>query len=117
MQLSGIELVLIGCIEPLSGKRPPNGWSRSFGCPKIGKFASRVWSKVRGIFSEMHNLSAVNFLGMHYGYFLLVSLLASILLWGCHTSTPKGGKLSYVDALFLAVSAQTLTGLNTVCYL
>lgn len=56
-------------------------------------------------------LPPINFITLHYAYFIGVSLLASLIFWG--SSTPAKS-ISYVDSLFLVVSAMTLTGLNTV---
>ncbi|KAK2609362.1 hypothetical protein QQS21_002143 [Conoideocrella luteorostrata] len=53
----------------------------------------------------------VNFVSIHYACFILVPLICSFILWG--SSNPKFN-ISYVDSLFLVVSASTETGLNTV---
>ncbi|RSL74756.1 hypothetical protein CEP53_000052 [Fusarium sp. AF-6] len=53
-------------------------------------------------------LSRLSFLPSHYAYFIIVCLIASLIFWGSsHT-------LSYVDSLFLVVSAMTSAGLTTV---
>ena len=57
------------------------------------------------------HLPPLNFITLHYAYFLSVCLLASIVIWG--SSTPSRS-VSYIDSLFLAISAMTLAGLNTV---
>ncbi|KAI0449080.1 TrkH-domain-containing protein [Xylaria acuta] len=46
-----------------------------------------------------------------HAYFIAVSLLASLVFWG---SSHPGFSISYVDSLFLVVSAMTEAGLNTV---
>ncbi|KAL8842608.1 MAG: hypothetical protein Q9176_002565 [Flavoplaca citrina] len=56
-------------------------------------------------------LPPLNFITIHYGYFVGVCLLASIIVWG--SSTPAKS-VKYTDALFIVVSAMTMTGLNTV---
>ncbi|KAI0182748.1 cation transport protein-domain-containing protein [Xylaria flabelliformis] len=56
-------------------------------------------------------LPPLNFITIHYAYFIAVSLLASLVFWG--SSNPKFS-ISYVDSLFLVVSAMTEAGLNTV---
>ncbi|KAL8722687.1 MAG: hypothetical protein Q9225_000854 [Loekoesia sp. 1 TL-2023] len=56
-------------------------------------------------------LPPLNFITLHYAYFVGVSMLASLIFWG--SSTPAKS-ISYTDSLFLVVSAMTLTGLNTV---
>lgn len=56
-------------------------------------------------------LPPVNFITIHYAYFIATCLLAAIIFWG--SSTPARS-VSFTDSLFLAVSAMTLAGLNTV---
>jgi potassium uptake Trk family protein len=56
-------------------------------------------------------LPPINFITIHYAYFILVSLVASVVFWG---SSNPGFSISYVDSLFLTVSAMTEAGLNTV---
>ncbi|KAI1328912.1 TrkH-domain-containing protein [Xylariaceae sp. FL0255] len=46
-----------------------------------------------------------------YAYFIVVSLASSLIFWG--SSVPQNS-ISYVDSLFLVVSAITEAGLNTV---
>ncbi|PVI08303.1 TrkH-domain-containing protein [Periconia macrospinosa] len=57
------------------------------------------------------NLPSLNFITLHYLYFVVTCLLASIIFWGA--STPARS-VTYTDALFLTVSAMTLAGLNTI---
>ncbi|KAI0465510.1 TrkH-domain-containing protein [Xylaria cf. heliscus] len=64
-------------------------------------------------------LPPLNFITIHWSvhtgpanaYFIAVSLLASLVFWG--SSNPRFS-ISYVDSLFLVVSAMTEAGLNTV---
>ncbi|TGJ82781.1 hypothetical protein E0Z10_g5961 [Xylaria hypoxylon] len=49
--------------------------------------------------------------GLLHAYFIAVTLLASLVFWG--SSNPKF-HISYVDSLYLVVSAMTEAGLNTV---
>ncbi|KAI1772564.1 TrkH-domain-containing protein [Hypoxylon cercidicola] len=56
-------------------------------------------------------LPPVNFITIHYTYFIIVPLVASLVFWG--SSNPKYS-ISYVDSLFLVISAMTEAGLNTV---
>ncbi|RYP85786.1 hypothetical protein DL769_000894 [Monosporascus sp. CRB-8-3] len=56
-------------------------------------------------------LPPLNFITIHYAYFIFVSLAASVVFWG--SSNPSLG-ISYVDSLFLVISAMTEAGLNTV---
>ncbi|KAG6004436.1 hypothetical protein E4U43_000735 [Claviceps pusilla] len=53
----------------------------------------------------------VNFISIHYAYFILVPLICSIILWA---SAGPTSSIAYVDSLFLVVSAITEAGLNTV---
>lgn len=65
---------------------------------------SRLW-RLRAYMPPM------NFLTVHYAYFIALSLVASLVFWG--SSDPKFS-VSYTDSLFLVVSAITEAGLNTV---
>ncbi|KAI1806350.1 TrkH-domain-containing protein [Daldinia bambusicola] len=56
-------------------------------------------------------LPPLNFITIHYVYFLLVPLISSVVFWG--SSNPRAS-ISYVDSLFLVTSAMTEAGLNTV---
>ena len=57
------------------------------------------------------HLPPLNFITLHYAYFIGVCLLSSVIFWG--SSTPKRS-VSYCDSLFLVVSAMTEAGLNTI---
>ncbi|KAI5294900.1 hypothetical protein KEM52_002905 [Ascosphaera acerosa] len=58
-------------------------------------------------------LFPLDFLTLHYAYYFFTVLLASVIIWG--SSTPSHGvKVPFTDALFLSVSAMTLSGLNTI---
>ena len=65
----------------------------------------------RPLRSLAHRLPPLNFITLHYAYFVGVCLLSSVIFWGA--STPKGS-ISYCDSLFLVVSAMTEAGLNTI---
>ncbi|KAK1783199.1 cation transport protein-domain-containing protein [Copromyces sp. CBS 386.78] len=56
-------------------------------------------------------LPPVNFISIHYAYFIVVCMFASLIFWG---SSNPAHSISYADSLFLVVSAMTETGLNTV---
>ncbi|KAK0669131.1 cation transport protein-domain-containing protein [Cercophora samala] len=56
-------------------------------------------------------LPPLNFITIHYGYFLSVCLASSVVFWG---SSNPAWSISYTDSLFLVVSAMTEAGLNTV---
>jgi hypothetical protein len=48
-------------------------------------------------------LPPVNFITLHYAYFVITCLLASLIFWGSSTTT----HVAFIDALFLCVSAMT----------
>ena len=52
-----------------------------------------------------------NFITLHYTYFFITTLSASAILW---CSSSSSSTISYVDSLFMVVSAMTEAGLNTV---
>jgi hypothetical protein len=56
-------------------------------------------------------LPELNFITVHYFYFILTALLSAMIFWG--SSTPKF-EVGFTDSLFLCVSAMTESGLNTV---
>lgn len=56
-------------------------------------------------------LPPLNFITLHYAYFLLVCLVFTLVFWGA--SGPRLS-ISFVDSLFCVVSAMTEAGLNTV---
>lgn len=56
-------------------------------------------------------LPPANFLTLHYVYFIVTCLISSVIFY--LASTPWKS-VSYVDAIFLCVSAMTGAGLNTV---
>lgn len=58
-----------------------------------------------------NQLPPLNFITIHYAYFLATCLIGAVIFWGA--STPARS-VSFTDALFLVVSAMTLAGLNTV---
>ena len=55
-------------------------------------------------------LPPVNYITIHYGYFIAVIAASSLIFWG---SSSPFGNVDYVDSLFLVTSAMTNTGLNT----
>ncbi|KAF4635529.1 hypothetical protein G7Y89_g2564 [Cudoniella acicularis] len=56
-------------------------------------------------------LPPLNFITVHYFYFLSTCMVTSLIFWGA--SDPQFS-ISYTDSLFLVVSAMTEAGLNTV---
>ncbi|KAJ2982559.1 hypothetical protein NQ176_g1305 [Zarea fungicola] len=56
-------------------------------------------------------LPTLNFITIHYGYFIVACLVGSAVFWA---SSDPHGSISYVDSLFLVVSGMTEAGLNTV---
>ncbi|KAH6706528.1 cation transport protein-domain-containing protein [Leptodontidium sp. MPI-SDFR-AT-0119] len=57
------------------------------------------------------NLPPLNFITIHYIYFIGMSLVSAIVFWA--SATPFRS-VSFTDSLFLTTSAMTLAGLNTV---
>ncbi|KAI9872140.1 MAG: hypothetical protein M1830_002029 [Pleopsidium flavum] len=60
----------------------------------------------------------LNFYRLHLSYFILTTLIASVIFYGSgradDVNENNGLPLAYIDALFLCASAMTATGLNTV---
>ncbi|KAJ4291484.1 hypothetical protein N0V88_006081 [Collariella sp. IMI 366227] len=56
-------------------------------------------------------LPPLNFITIHYAYFIIVCLVTSLIFWG---SSNPARSISYTDSLFLVISAMTEAGLNTV---
>jgi len=63
--------------------------------------------RLRRALGRRHLIPKINFITIHYAYFIFTALMASLLLWG--SATPFRS-LTYKDALFLAVSAMTEAG-------
>ena len=72
---------------------------------RLPSFLSRIFRSI-----AVHS-PPLNFITLHYAYFIGVCLFSSLVFWGA--STPSRS-VSYTDSLFLTVSAMTLAGLNTV---
>lgn len=62
----------------------------------LRSLVSRVWDSVKV------QLPPLNFITIHYAYFICMCLVASLVFWG--SSTPSKS-VSYIDSLFLVVSA------------
>lgn len=56
-------------------------------------------------------LPPCNFITIHYAYFVVTCLIAAVVFWGA--STPAKS-VRFIDALFVIVSAMTLSGLSTI---
>lgn len=56
-------------------------------------------------------LPPLNFITIHYAYFIILTLVTSVIFWG---SSNPDFSIGYADSLFLTVSAMTEAGLNTV---
>lgn len=65
----------------------------------------RPWRLIR------RHLPARNFLTLHYTYFVTTCLVSAVIFWGASTPTHS---VEFVDALFMVVSAMTLSGLGTI---
>jgi Trk-type K+ transport system membrane component len=64
-----------------------------------------VHDKIRPHFNN------ISFITWHYIYFCATCLIAGVIFWA--SSTPAKS-VRFIDSLFLAVSAMTEAGLNTV---
>ncbi|RGP72765.1 high-affinity potassium transport [Fusarium sporotrichioides] len=69
--------------------------------PRLDAVATKVWMLV----------PPINFITIHYAYFIFGSLIFSVIFWG---SSQPGQSIPYIDCLFLVVSSFCDTGLNTV---
>ncbi|KAK3723179.1 hypothetical protein LTR37_001902 [Vermiconidia calcicola] len=56
-------------------------------------------------------LPEINFITIHYLYFIFTSLTFALIFWG---SSHPSRSVSFTDSLFLTVSAMTNAGMNTV---
>ncbi|TEY59190.1 hypothetical protein BOTCAL_0196g00150 [Botryotinia calthae] len=56
-------------------------------------------------------LPPLNFITIHYTYFIVTLLITSLIFWG---SSNPSKSISYVDSLFMVTSGMTEAGLNTV---
>jgi hypothetical protein len=81
---------------------------------------STLWSLKRRLSRVLENetvekvtayLPPLNFITVHYTYFISVCLVTSLIFYGM--STPRYA-IGYTDSLYLVVSAMTEAGLNTV---
>jgi len=63
------------------------------------------------VHSLTSRLPPLNFITVHYLYFITTCLICSVVFWG--SSHPEKS-VSYTDSLFLVISAMTEAGLNTV---
>jgi hypothetical protein len=57
-------------------------------------------------------LPPINFITVHYAYFILSCLFFGLVFWGC--GSPSSLQISFLDSLYLSMSALTSTGMNTV---
>jgi hypothetical protein len=73
--------------------------------PLLPRPLVRPWRLVR------RWLPPLNFITIHYAYFVVTCLISAVIFWGA--STPARS-VRFIDALFLVVSAMTLSGLGTI---
>ena len=71
------------------------------------------WKEQRWIKSVQKQMPPINYITLHYAYFVVVCLVMSVVFWRSG-GEGKGRGMEYTDALFLVVSAMTEAGLNTV---
>lgn len=74
------------------------------------------WDRLRHGLSDLSTsikpwLPPVNYITVHYTYFVVLGLIFTLIFWGCSTPALSIG---FCDSLFLAFSALTSAGLNTV---
>ncbi|KAL2257956.1 hypothetical protein VTK26DRAFT_8908 [Humicola hyalothermophila] len=67
---------------------------------------AKWWPKIRPW------LPPVNFITLHYAYFILTCLFFALIFWGCRTSSSLS--VGFLDSIFLTMSALSSTGLTTV---
>lgn len=77
-------------------------------------FATWLRSTTRRFHGLRRRLLRFNFYRCHLGYFILAILITSCILYGSSGSGNDDFKVRYIDALFMAASAMTATGLNTI---
>ncbi|EAT78542.2 hypothetical protein HBH56_222050 [Parastagonospora nodorum] len=53
----------------------------------------------------------INFITLHYAYFISMTLLGSLIFWG---ASHPARSIGWWDSMFMVMSAMTATGLNTV---
>lgn len=74
------------------------------------------WERIRGGLSDLGTnikpwLPPVNYITVHYAYFLIVGLISTLIFWGAsHPALSVG----FWDSMFMAFSALTSAGLNTI---
>ena len=57
-------------------------------------------------------LPPINFITVHYAYFITSCLFFALVFWG--SGSPLSLQISFLDSLYLSMSALTSTGMNTV---
>ncbi|KAK4096098.1 TrkH-domain-containing protein [Parathielavia hyrcaniae] len=57
-------------------------------------------------------LPPINFITVHYAYFVFAWLFFALVFWG--SGSAASAEISFLDSLFMTMSALTSTGLNTV---
>ncbi|MCJ1261315.1 hypothetical protein MMC22_001179 [Lobaria immixta] len=66
------------------------------------------------ITSIRHRFFPLSYYSLHFCYFVVTTLISSVILKGKSGNEQALFQLRYIDALFLSASAMTCTGLNTV---
>lgn len=77
---------------------------------------SNRWERIQSGLSDLGSsirpwLPPVNYITIHYAYFLVVGLVATLIFWG---ASHPALSIGFWDSMFLAFSALTSAGLNTV---
>ncbi|EXJ68663.1 uncharacterized protein A1O5_08457 [Cladophialophora psammophila CBS 110553] len=90
-------------------EKPPSSHEAELDGPKKQSIVQLVAAFCRKL--VQHPFSEFSFIQWHYFYFIVTCLMSSLIFWG--SSTPAKS-VTYIDSLFLCVSAMTEAGLNTV---
>ncbi|KAI0481957.1 TrkH-domain-containing protein [Xylariaceae sp. FL0804] len=86
--------------------RHPQWWD------ELGRRHPRIQAKLRDLAHLVKPyLTAFNFITLHYAYFIVMTLVGSVIFWGA--SNPARS-IGYWDSLFMVTSALTAAGLNSV---
>lgn len=96
----------------LDKMRPNKGGSDTIKIRVDSTRWERIWSGLSDLGASIRPwLPPVNYITIHYTYFLVVGLVATLIFWG---ASHPALSIGFWDSMFLAFSALTSAGLNTV---
>ncbi|BGP36458.1 hypothetical protein JCM10449v2_000359 [Rhodotorula kratochvilovae] len=80
--------------------------------PRLPEFLQRssIWNRISA-FSAAH----LNFYRLHLLTFIFLPLIVSGVFYACNGPSEEN-QIAYIDALFMVVSAMTVTGLNSILF-